>query len=218
MRYAISDIHGCNKTFHALLAQIKLKDTDTLFLLGDYVDRGPDSKGVLDTIMTLRCQVVALRGNHEELMLTAWGDGDFVNQESYDYHFWMVNGGGATLRSLAGTNIRPYLAFLKELPPFVALEDFYLVHAEFDFSLRDPFGRMGETSMLWSRGKPYHGKKPVICGHTPQTREQITAGLKTNKMNIDNGCYLNKPGYHHLASLCLDSRQLCFQENIDDEF
>jgi serine/threonine protein phosphatase 1 len=48
MRYAIADIHGCCKTFHALIEKLQLKESDDLYLLGDYIDRGPDSKGVLE--------------------------------------------------------------------------------------------------------------------------------------------------------------------------
>ncbi|MFT6129303.1 MAG: serine/threonine protein phosphatase 1 [Neolewinella sp.] len=50
MRYTISDIHGCLKTFRALLDELKLDRNDELFLLGDYIDRGPDSQGVIDLI------------------------------------------------------------------------------------------------------------------------------------------------------------------------
>jgi serine/threonine protein phosphatase 1 len=53
-RFAISDIHGCVQTFQDLLLSIKLSEEDELYLLGDYIDRGPDSQGVLDTIFDLR--------------------------------------------------------------------------------------------------------------------------------------------------------------------
>ena len=53
-RFAISDIHGCSMTFEALLSQIHLKKEDQLFLLGDYVNRGPDSAGVIDKILELK--------------------------------------------------------------------------------------------------------------------------------------------------------------------
>ena len=77
MRYAIGDIHGGVKTFRALLRKIDLRHSDQLFTLGDYVDRGPDSKGVLDTIMELLragYDVTALRGNHDDMMLSAITD------------------------------------------------------------------------------------------------------------------------------------------------
>ena len=68
-RFAISDIHGCAKTFEALLDRIALSTQGELYLLGDYLDRGPDSKGVLDLIFRLQREgyaVHCLRGNHEQ--------------------------------------------------------------------------------------------------------------------------------------------------------
>ncbi len=217
MRYAIADIHGCCKTFQALLKQLQLKGTDHLYLLGDYIDRGPDSKGVLDTIMNLDCKLVTLMGNHEDLWLRAsveMGDPALCNE---NMNVWLENGGQATLKSFADIDTKPYLAILHDLPPFHELDDFYLVHAEFDFALPDPFGKAGIFSMLWGRGKPYHGQKPVICGHTPLPIEQIKAGLKTNKINIDNGCcYADRIGYHHLLAYDLDNGRFYMQQNIEN--
>lgn len=219
MRYAISDIHGCCKTFHALIKKLQLKRSDDLYLLGDYIDRGPDSKGVLDTIMNLDCNVVALMGNHEEMWLRVSAKlGDPFLCDA-DIDLWMEFGGQATLKSFSGIDTAPYLAFIKDFPPFLELDDFYLVHAEFDFSLADPFSFAGIESMLWGRGKPYHGKKPVICGHTPLPLEQIQKGLKTNKINIDNGCcYVNSVGQHHLLAYGLDNGQLYIQQNREDRY
>ena len=73
-QYAIGDIHGCSKTFKELLDKIGLIEGDELYLLGDYIDRGPDSKGVIDTIFELRekgFKVICLRGNHESMLLDA---------------------------------------------------------------------------------------------------------------------------------------------------
>ena len=71
-KYAISDIHGCIATFKTLLDKIKFSKEDELYLLGDYIDRGPDSKGVIDHIWYLQksgYQVHCLRGNHENMLL-----------------------------------------------------------------------------------------------------------------------------------------------------
>lgn len=216
MRYAITDIHGCCKTFQALLQKLQIKGTDYLYLLGDYIDRGPDSKGVLDMIMNLDCKVVTLMGNHEDMWLRASVRmGDSVECDA-NINFWIENGGQTTLKSFSGIDTTPYLTFIRDLPPFLELDDFYLVHAEFDFSLPDPFGKEGINSMFWGRGKPNPGKKPVICGHTPLPIEQIQEGLKTNNINIDNGCcYFNRIGYHHLLAYGLDDGQLYMQQNID---
>ena len=68
-------------------------------------------------------------------------------QGDANINLWMRNGGQATLKSFDGTDTKPYLAFLRDMPPFLELADFYLVHAEFDFSLPDPFGDAGIYSM-----------------------------------------------------------------------
>ena len=219
MRYAISDIHGCCKTFHALLKKLHIKESDHLYLLGDYIDRGPDSKGVLDTIMNLDCKVVALMGNHEEMWLRTSDDTGSHAMNNLNINFWMKYGGLETLKSFSGTDTKPYLAFIGHLPPFHELNDYYLVHAELDFSLSDPLGKEGIHSMLWGRGRTYSGDKPVICGHTPLPIKRIKAALKTNKINIDNGCcHYYRIGQHHLLAYGLDDGRLYIQENIENRY
>ena len=93
---AISDIHGFNKTFHALLDKVGLTKDDQLFILGDNIDRGPDSKGILDTIIKLQQDgygIKCILGNHEEMMLKA-----HYNPSQSD--LWLLNGGNTTLKSL----------------------------------------------------------------------------------------------------------------------
>ena len=73
-RFVVADIHGCAATFTELLAQLDVQRCDTLYLRGDYIDRGPHSKGVLDQILALLADGYALcplRGNHEQLLLDA---------------------------------------------------------------------------------------------------------------------------------------------------
>ena len=94
-KFAISDIHGCNITFNALLEKIDLQKTDELYLLGDYVDRGPNSKGVIDTILELQSEgffVKCLKGNHEDAMIKSLHDTDML----YNWFHW---GGIQTLES-----------------------------------------------------------------------------------------------------------------------
>ena len=217
MRYAIADIHGCCRTFQTLLAKLRVRETDTLYLLGDYVDRGPDSKGVLDTIMGLSCRVVALRGNHEDLWLKVFAAGmDWRRVPTYNY--WMHMGMMATRRSFGDTDPGPYRTFLERLPLYHEIDDFLFVHGEFDFSLPDPFGPMGEESMLWGRGNPYPGLKPVVCGHTPLRLDRIEEGLSTCRINIDNGCCFCQEGYGSLLAYDLDNGHLHIQKNIEDPY
>src|SRR4051794_4584430 len=90
---AIGDIHGCLQALCTLLDAVGLNPDDRVITLGDYVDRGPDSKGVLDRLTELYAagQLVALRGNHDQMMIDVFHGGDPA--------LWLSCGGPATLRS-----------------------------------------------------------------------------------------------------------------------
>ncbi len=91
---AVGDIHGCSKALDAILGAMQLTSNDTLITLGDYVDRGPDTKGVIDRLIELStsCKLVPLLGNHEEMML------DVLQEQSPPYR-WLQYGGVDTLDS-----------------------------------------------------------------------------------------------------------------------
>ena len=122
-RFAISDIHGCSKTLIKLvLDEIKLTKSDELYLLGDYINKGPDSKGVIDFIFELRnsgYNVQCLRGNHEQYLLDglefSWEEIAFKNR-----------GGKETLASFGVEDIhkipQKYLDFISALPFYIETE------------------------------------------------------------------------------------------------
>lgn len=91
---AIGDIHGHATALAALVELVRPRHNDVLVTLGDYVDRGPDTMGVLDQLIELqhRCQFIPLMGNHEEMMLGA-------REGRSDFAFWMKFGGDAALDS-----------------------------------------------------------------------------------------------------------------------
>src|SRR5262249_30858987 len=91
---AIGDIHGCLRALDLLLEVIQPRPDDVLITLGDYVDRGPDSRGVLDRLIELQsqCKLIALKGNHDIMMMR--GRDDFAAYED-----WTHCGGKATLQS-----------------------------------------------------------------------------------------------------------------------
>jgi serine/threonine protein phosphatase 1 len=88
---AIGDIHGCSLALAALVDAIDTNPDDLLVTLGDYIDRGPDSRGVLDRLIALagRCQLVPLLGNHEDMVLAAKAD-------AWSLKFWLACGGQMT--------------------------------------------------------------------------------------------------------------------------
>src|SRR5262245_42780478 len=91
---AIGDIHGCLRALDALLGAIHPGPEDTLVTLGDYIDRGSESRGVLDRLLALsrQCRLIPLLGNHEETLLAAFDDKDALRR-------WLALGGPDTLRS-----------------------------------------------------------------------------------------------------------------------
>jgi serine/threonine protein phosphatase 1 len=218
-RFVIPDIHGCSRTFLSLINRlIRLRKTDTLYLLGDLIDRGPRSKEVLETIFKLMntgTTIHVLRGNHEEMMLRSCGNLEYQR-------LWMLNGGAATMDSLEIEDPCDipfnYRGYLSRLPYYIEMDDCILVHAGLNCSAPDPFA--DRESMLWSRTTRIDenitkGKK-LISGHTPVTREEIRASLHSGRIILDNGCvYADRPELGTLAALELDSMSVVFQKNVD---
>lgn len=165
---AIGDIHGCLKALETLVEFVSVKKEDTLVTLGDYIDRGPDSKGVIDLLTKLKetHKVVTLKGNHELMMENA----RHSQQERY---FWLVNGGDATLDSFNTTHLDSigddYWEFIADCQLYHETRNHILVHAGLEPDL--PLSEQPEDSLLWKRihdTRPHVSGKTLICGHTPQ--------------------------------------------------
>ena len=227
---AITDIHGCKKTFQGLLDQVAFSRADTLFLLGDYVDRGPDSKGVIDMIWDMQrdgYNIVCLRGNHEELVLRA-ASGNFTYLEK-----WIKTDGKDTMDSFGVERCADipaaYLNWMKALPYFLEVGNYLLVHAGFDFNLDDPFSDTAEMCWLrnWHQNIRYDWLKGriILHGHTPIEREAIENQYKNLEalqyLDIDAGCVYADPrhwrseGLGNLCAFDMSNRRLFFQENLD---
>ena len=217
--FVIPDIHGCERTFSRLLERvIRLQRSDTLFLLGDTIDRGPRSKGVLDKIRELQLSgydIRSVRGNHEEMFLASCRDRNYFRN-------WMLNGGRETMRSFGVEDPceipLSYRRFIDKFPYFIALEEFILVHGGLNFRIPDPLA--DKEAMLWSRDrevvKGLIGGRRLIGGHTPLDLKEIRRSLTTDRILLDNGCvYIGVPGLGSLTALELNSMTLFSQKNID---
>ncbi len=218
-RYAISDIHGCVKTFKALLGKINLTKEDELFLLGDFIDRGPNSRGVIDHIWKLQnggFQVHCLRGNHEQMLL------DEIEKTNVWY-----NGEDATLASFEVTKNndipQKYINWMNRLEYYFDLEDYILVHAGLNFLRKDPLADLQE--MMWIRkwydqiDRDWLGNRVIVHGHTPTKKSVIENSLTILDhlpvIDIDAGCFYESEGFGDLVAFNLDSRALIFQPNVD---
>lgn len=206
---AIGDIHGCAKTLDLLLETLAPTEDDRLIFIGDYVDRGPDSKGVIDRLIALQENVkcIFLKGNHEELMLGYLHEGE--------YGIWAANGGVTTLDSYTRADGRTeipedHMHFLRNLRIMFETREFFFVHAGLkpqltvaeNVSERDEFVFLWERSHLKASHLPW--EKTVVCGHTP-VAEPVN---RDRLINIDTGCvYFDRPGMGRLTAVRLPERE-----------
>ena len=185
---AVGDIHGHAKALGALVELLGINAEDTLVTLGDYVDRGPDTKEVLDLLIALkrRCQLIPLMGNHEEMMLGA-------REARSDFNFWVKFGGDAAMDSYGPgrtTNLIPreHWEFLRSLPSCHEADGHFFAHA--NYAANQPWNQQSSQVLLWLDladlpGRHYSGKVAVV-GHTPQKGGKIL-DLGYVKC-IDTGC------------------------------
>lgn len=171
---AIGDIHGCISALRSLVDFVELRIDDTIVTLGDYVDRGPDSRAVLDFIIELDTthDLVPLRGNHEIMLL------DSREKKSW-FHAWMGYGGDATLLSYAPSEDEAgsfadipdaHIDFLeKQLASYYECESHFFIHANADanVALED----QKDSTIYWRKyidPEPHCSGKIMVCGHTAQ--------------------------------------------------
>jgi serine/threonine protein phosphatase 1 len=207
---AIGDIHGCAKSFDALLQTLAPSSDDHLLFVGDYIDRGPDSKGVIDRLLALQDEVECtfLRGNHEAMMLEYLDDGTFS--------LWRMNGGVSTLRSYTANGTSEieipdrHAQFVRDTKLYHETDDFFFVHAGLNphRTIAENRAEEGERTFLWERGhleaEEVAWEKAVVCGHTPQPTP-----INRNKLIlIDTGCvYHMQPGMGRLTAVRLPERK-----------
>lgn len=207
---AIGDIHGCPKSLDALLDRINPSSDDHLLFIGDYIDRGPDSKAVIDRLLDLREEVECtfLRGNHEAMMLGYLDSGAF--------NLWRVNGGISTLQSYANEGESEFdipeshAEFVRNTKLYHETDDFFFVHAglKAHLTIEKNLEEGDEKVFLWERGhleaSEYAWEKPVVCGHTPRP-EPIN---RDKLILIDTGCvYHMQPGMGQLTAVYLPERE-----------
>jgi serine/threonine protein phosphatase 1 len=172
---AIGDIHGCVSALRTLVDFVALRDDDIIVTLGDYIDRGPDSRAVLDFLIDLAKthHHVALRGNHEIMMLDA-------RQKKSWLHAWMSYGGEATLRSYAPSPDHAgsfadipesHFDFLeKKLVSYYECDTHFFVHANADAHIA--LKEQTDPTLYWKKYNDpaqHCSGKIMVCGHTPQS-------------------------------------------------
>lgn len=215
-RFVTTDVHGCLRTLRRALEEVVLfSPRDELYVLGDYVNKGPDSKGVLDYLMQLRArglEVHCLRGNHDqELLDAAHGHIGKTWASAADRELTLSSFGAATATDIPEV----YLHWLDALPYEFDLPDFVLVHAGFDF--RQPPERMRQDHYTMMNIKQFtfdasrlQGKR-LVHGHVPTPVKEVRRriAVKAGALNLDTGCvYRHNPELAHLSVLNLDTLTL----------
>ena len=169
-QFAIGDIHGCLTALQVLERELAFGDDDTVVTLGDYVDRGPDSRGVIEFLLGLskRCRLVALRGNHEIMMLRARDDRSSLLN-------WIACGGDSTLDSYGAAGFQDVPQsdwnFIAGTVRYYETEDDFFVHANVRPDL--PLEDQSDYNLFWEHlgeaVSPHVSGRRMICGHTRQT-------------------------------------------------
>jgi serine/threonine protein phosphatase 1 len=214
---AIGDIHGCLKSIEALWQTISVYRDAKFVFVGDYIDRGPDSKGVIDFLIKIQSErnCVFLRGNHEQMLL------DAIDRKSMDH--WIRNGGDATLSSYGSQlniqNIPPsHLNFIRNTKIYLDTEDYFFSHAgappdmEIEKSKNTP---ELQDYFLWGRdhlnalSTPW--EKTVVFGHTPRAFPI----RKPQMLGIDTGCVYDEIGYGKLTAVILPDEKFIEQKSLD---
>ena len=179
--YVIGDIHGCLRPLQRLLAKIEPHRVDEVIFIGDYIDRGPQSREVVEYLLGLPYRCVFLLGNHEKMLL------DFLAGD--DQGFFLANGGVATLQSYGGdaSDIPPaHIRFFRSLRPMYETGGYLFAHAGIRPMV--PLEKQKVDDLVWIRQEFFQfvGRfpKPVVFGHTP-LRQVL---LAPDRIGIDTGC------------------------------
>ena len=170
---AIGDIHGCFDALRRLVEFVEVTDEDMIITRGDYVDRGPDSKRVVELLRLREAngKLIALRGNHDHMMCEARDD-------RHKVFSWTAVGGVDTIESYLRDSSEPgfhavpasHWDFLENrCRPYYETDTHIFVHAGVDPDL--PMEEQDEMTLYWERiadNGPHISAKTVICGHTAQ--------------------------------------------------
>lgn len=200
---AVGDVHGCSQALRAIVDAIQPTADDTLVFLGDYVDRGPDSRGVLDFVLDLekRCRVVPLLGNHELMLLEA-------AENRLTIEPWLTVGGAATIQSYKGhlENVPPeHWDFIRRCRRYYETPTHFFVHANYAASVR--LDSQPDYLLFWEHlhlrvPPPHTNGKIAIVGHTAQKSSEILD--LGHVVCIDTFCH----GGGWLTGMDVNSRQI----------
>ncbi len=173
---AIGDIHGCATALRTLLAALELTSNDTLVMLGDAIDRGPDSRDVLEQLLASseKCHLVPILGNHEQMLLDAVDD-------KIPLQDWLIHGGAETLDSygpgaaLAEVS-QEHIDFLCTWGDYHKTADYFFAHGNYlpkKKLSKQPWEEMRWRSLNYFLPGPHKSGKIAVLGHTANKQGEI---------------------------------------------
>lgn len=214
-RIVIGDVHGHYYTLIKLLDEIAPNTDDQIYFLGDLIDRGSHSSQVVDLVINNNYQ--CLRGNHEEMLLNVFQEDTLGSDQLFKA--WFYSGGQSTLVSYQHKLPPHHLQWFRNLPLYIDLGDFFLVHAGIDPKL--PLDHQDSSQFCWIREdfhsmtEPYFPDKVIITGHTitftfPGVNPgKIAQGV--GWLDIDTGVYHSHSGW--LTALDIDN-SMVYQASV----
>ncbi|MEX2404639.1 MAG: metallophosphoesterase family protein [Balneolales bacterium] len=214
---AIGDIHGCIQTTQALIQKLEPWNDRTFIFTGDYIDRGPASRQIVDYLINYQKthDCIMLRGNHEQMLLDAFNT-------NYT-RLWLHNGGDTTLRSY-NNNVTEipfeHHHFYNETLLYYDTDDYFFVHGGLppNVTIQECLEKKElKEKFLWERSHLKTNKnkweKTVVFGHTPGTDPVV----KSNMIGIDTGCVYNHiPGMGKLTAVLLPEQKFIYQSCLDE--
>ena len=235
MIYAVSDIHGCYSQYEEILEKIAFSDEDTLYVLGDVLDRGPEPLRVLED-MAGRHNVIPIIGNHEYMALSILRSlMEEITEDNYNavlnrdfmgkYSHWLSDGGWITLKQFRALDADDREFMLDYLEEFQLYEEFLLdgnryvlVHADIAGNIKDrPLVQYGIEELIFTRAeydKVYSNSYYLVTGHT--TTFSISAEYdgkiyrKNRHIAIDCGCVYGRP----LGVYCFNTRECSYSSQV----
>ncbi|MBQ0065330.1 MAG: serine/threonine protein phosphatase [Firmicutes bacterium] len=234
MNYVISDIHGCKQEFDAMLKKINYTQEDTLYILGDIIDRGKDGIALLKELMFMD-NVIPILGNHELYAYTLL-EKLYLIEEEYrsdlmdpsflkELEYWMMDGGDVTIESFKKLDKESKCMIIEYLKEFLLWDivetkntTFLLVHAGLsNFSPERSLDSYTPEELVYERfdyEQPFFPEWTIISGHTPTMLLQPERPAKIFKYKnhrvIDCGCVFGG----RLACLCLDTMEEYYVDSM----
>ena len=227
--WVVGDVHGHRESFDALLESLGLGESDHVLCIGDLIDRGPDSFGVVEAVRNGE-RIHSIMGNHEMMMQHAMSAGQS------GMGFWLRVGGTQTLDSIPGAGdamdrVRMVSEFLSSLSAEVVLRDYRIVHAGYDPSIpvdEHDVHKMMTVRSIFSAEKPIDESRQVIVGHTPVQNDLVPSESRDawesevllddgrpSVIAIDTGIYLKEQDTPRLTALNLLDGRIVYQTRVE---